>query len=138
MRKRIDEDEDLSRRLTILTSIPGIGETAAIGIIVEMPEIGSMMPKQAASLAGLAPITRESGTWRGRSRIGGGRAGLRRTLYMPALAAVRSDKPMARKYKELRAAGKPAKLALTAVMRKLLILANSMVHENREWSEIRP
>ena len=138
MRKRVDDDDDLSRRLTILTSIPGIGLVAAIGIIVQMPEIGSMTPKQAASLAGLAPVTRESGTWKGQSRIGRGRAGLRRTLYMPALVVVRFNAPLARKYNDLRAAGKPAKVALTAIMRKLIILANTLIHEDREWTETRP
>lgn len=138
IQKRIDDDNGLSRRLAILTSIPGIGSVAAISIIIEMPEIGSMTPKQTASLAGLAPLTRESGTWKGQSYIGGGRAGLRKSLYMPALVAVRYNEPMAYKYRALRAAGKPAKVALTAIMRKLIILANTLIHEDREWTETRP
>ena len=79
------------------------------------------------------PVTRESGQWKGQARIGGGRADLRRALYMPALSAVRCNPDLKAVYDRLRGRGKPAKLALTAVMRKLLILANLLVHENRLW-----
>ena len=94
-----------------------------------------MTSSQVGALAGLAPVTRESGNWKGQSHIKGGRAGLRKALYMPALVAVRFNRQMCEKYTALRAAGKPAKLALTVIMRKLIILANSLIHENREWTE---
>ena len=130
--------ELLAHRFVILMSIPGIGPVAAIAMLVEMPELGSMDGKEAASLAGLAPITRESGRWKGQSRIGGGRRGLRRALYMPALVATRHNRQLGQTYQALCSAGKPAKVALTAVMRKLLILANALIRDDRKWAETAP
>jgi transposase len=99
-----------------------------------MPELGNLEGKQAASHAGLAPITRESGRWRGRSRIQGGRASLRCGLYMPALVALRVNPDLRRKYEALKEAGKPSKVAIAAIMRKLIVLANALVRDNRTWS----
>ncbi len=130
--------ELLAHRFVILMSIPGIGPVAAIAMLVEMAELGSMDGKEAASLAGLAPITRESGRWKGQSRIGGGRRGLRRALYMPALVATRHNRQLGQTYQALCSAGKPAKVALTAVMRKLLILANALIRDDRKWAETAP
>jgi len=127
-------DETLARRREILASIPGIGPITAMAIIVEMPELGELDGKQAASLAGLAPITRESGSWKGRSRIQGGRASLRCSLYMPALVALRINPDLRRKYLALKEAGKPSKVAITAIMRKLIVLANALIRDNRKWS----
>ena len=93
-----------------------------------MPELGTLTGARAASLAGLAPITRESGHWKGRSFIQGGRHRVRRLLYMPALVAVQHNPDLKRKYEALVAKGKPLKVALTAVMRKLLVLANTSGH----------
>lgn len=128
-------DEILARRREIVASIPGIGPITAMAILVEMPELGEMDGKQAASLAGLAPITRESGGWKGRSRIQGGRASLRCSLYMPALVALRINPDLRRKYQALKAAGKPPKVAIAAIMRKLIVLANALLRDNRTWSE---
>jgi transposase len=130
----IGADETLQRRREILASIPGIGPITAMAIIVEMPELGEMDGKQAASLAGLAPITRESGGWKGRSRIQGGRASLRCGLYMPALVALRINPDLRRKYQDLKDAGKPSKVAIAAIMRKLIVLANALIRDNRKWS----
>lgn len=127
-------DEKLARRREILASIPGIGPVTAMAIIVEMPELGELDGKQAASLAGLAPITRESGGWKGRSRIQGGRASLRCGLYMPALVALRINPDLRRKYQALKEAGKPSKVAIAAIMRKLIVLANALIRDNRNWS----
>lgn len=127
-------DETLARRREILASIPGIGPVTAMAIIVEMPELGELDGKQAASLAGLAPITRESGGWKGRSRIQGGRASLRCGLYMPALVALRINPDLRRKYQALKEAGKPSKVAIAAIMRKLIVLANALIRDNRNWS----
>ena len=99
-----------------------------------MPELGALEAGQAASLAGLAPIARQSGRWTGRAFIQGGRAGVRRTLYMPALVAARFNPDLKAKYAQLIAAGKPAKLAITAVMRKLIVLANALLKANRTWT----
>ena len=109
-------DAELSRRTEVLTSIAGVGRVVA------------------ASLLGVAPWTRESGQWKGRSCIRGGRARPRRLLYMAAVAALRCNPDMARKYAELRARGKPPKVALTAVMRKLVVLANALLKQDRLWT----
>jgi transposase len=93
----IRADEALSRRFDILTSIPGIGQIAAIALLIEMPELGHMEARQAAALAGLAPITQQSGKWKGHEHIQGGRAGLRKSLYMPALVATRHNAPLREK-----------------------------------------
>jgi transposase len=100
-----------------------------------MPELGQMDQKQAAHLAGLAPITRQSGTWRGKSFIKGGRAKVRHALYMPALVAIRHNPAMKDKYETLRRAGKPAKVAIVAIMRKLIVLANALLRDNRTWAQ---
>lgn len=126
-------DPALNHRRAILASIPGIGEATAIALLVEMPELGSLEPGPAASLAGLAPMARDSGRTKGRRFIRGGRAGLRRALYMPALVATRFNPELSSKYQALIAAGKPPKLAITAVMRKLLLLANALLRDNRAW-----
>lgn len=130
---RIAADEDLARRRRILTSIPGISETTAAALIALAPELGTLGGPQAAKLAGLAPIARQSGRWSGQAFIRGGRAALREALYMPALAAMRCNPDLAAFAGRLKAAGKPAKVAITATMRKLLLLANALVRDRREW-----
>lgn len=123
-----------ARAHDILRSIPGIGEIAAAAILIECPEIGTLGKKQVACLAGLAPMTRQSGKWQGKAFIQGGRKFLRDALYMPALVAARFNPDMARKYKALTGTGKPAKLALAAIMRKLIELANTLVKQDRKWT----
>jgi transposase len=118
----------------ILCSIPGIGEPTAAAMLIECPEIGTLGRKQIASLAGLAPMTRQSGQWRGQAFIQGGRKFLRDALYMPALVAVRFNPDMNAKYEDMCKRGKPKKVALTAVMRKLLELANALVKAGRKWT----
>ena len=134
IRKLIDAREDLKRRFEILTSIPGVSNVTAAGLIAHMPELGTLTGPRAASLAGLAPVARESGTWKGRSFIQGGREKVRRLLYMPAVAAIRCNPDLGAKYRALRDAGMPAKVAITAVMRKLVILANVLVQQDRLWT----
>lgn len=127
-------DAELKARLDILVSIPAIGEATALTMLIEMPELGAIENKCAASLAGLAPIARDSGQRSGKRFIRGGRAHLRQALYMPALVAIRFNADMKTKYQALLAAGKPPKVAITAVMRKLTILANVLLRENRNWT----
>lgn len=134
MLEAIRADEVLSQRFNILTSIPGIGQIAACAMLIEMPELGQMEARQAAALAGLAPITRQSGKWKGHAHIQGGRAGLRRSLYMPALVAARYNAPLKEKYQKLISSGKAAKIAITAIMRKLIVLANALLRDNRKWT----
>lgn len=114
----------LDERVQKLEAITGVGTITALGVLAELPELGTLNRRQAAALAGLAPHPRESGQWHGRRSIGGGRAPVRRALYMAALVAAHSNRQLKEFYQRLRAAGKPAKVALTAVMRKLIVLMN--------------
>jgi transposase len=131
-------DARLARAARVLRSIPGIGAVASIAILSDMPEIGRLGRKQAAALAGVAPMARQSGQWQGRAAIAGGRKALRDALYMPALTASRSNPQLAQKYRQLVNAGKPAKLALICLMRKLIELANALVKADREWTPNSP
>jgi transposase len=114
----------LDQRAQKLEAITGVGTLTALGVLAELPELGTLNRRQAAALAGLAPHPRESGQWQGRRTIGGGRAQVRRALYMAALVAAHTNAHLKGFYQRLRAAGKPAKVALTAVMRKLVVLMN--------------
>jgi len=129
----INANPGLARKRDILTSIKGLGAITANQIIAGMEELGDLESKQAASLAGLAPVTRQSGQWRGKSFIQGGRANIRQALYMPALVAARFNPDLKAKYLQLIAAGKPAKVAITAIMRKLIVLANALLKADRLW-----
>ena len=130
----VEADVGLSDRFAILTSIPGVSNITAFALLIEMPELGALEAGQAASLAGLAPVVRQSGRWTGRAFVRGGRASLRQALYMPALVATRFNPDLKANYAHLLAAGKPAKVALTAVMRKLIVLANALLKANRRWT----
>ena len=133
MRDIVQADADLSARFAILISIPGVSAITAFALLVEMPELGTLEAGEAASLAGLAPIARQSGRWTGRSFIRGGRAGLRRALYMPALVAMRFNPDLKARRQQLVSVGKPAKVAIAAIMRKLIVLANALIKANRPW-----
>ena len=115
------------RKLEVLTVTKGVGLRTAVMLLVGMPELGTLNRAQCAALAGVAPYDDDSGQWRGQRSIQGGRAEVRSALYMAALSAVRSNAVLKATYERLRAAKKPAKLALTAVMRKLLIYLNSLL-----------
>ena len=119
------------RGVAVLTSIPGIARVTASGLLTEMPELGHLDAKAAASLAGVAPITRESGQWKGRSFIHGGRARVRRMLYHGGAQREPAQSGSGAKYQELTTRGKPPKVALTAVMRKLVVLANTLLAQDR-------
>ena len=134
LRAHLKSDPALKARFDILLSIPGLGETTALAIIIDMPELGHIEHKCVSSLAGLAPMARDSGQRTGKRFIRGGRAQVRQALYMPALVAARFNADLKAKYRALIAAGKPAKVALTAIMRKLLILANALLRDGRTWA----
>ena len=125
--------EELERIARLLRSAPGVGPVTATALIALLPELGERSPQTIAALAGLAPLTVESGQFRGKSQIHGGRKRVRDALYMAAVAAVRTKSRFAKTYQTLRAAGKPAKLALIAVARKLLITLNAMLRDNRAF-----
>ena len=131
----VEADEDLRTRADILTSIPGIAKVTACAILTDMPELGNLSGKQAAKLAGLAPISRQSGKWQGKEHIQGGRASLRRAIYLPAVVATRFNPDMKAQYEQLILAGKCKKLAITAVMRKLIVMANALLRDQRKWDE---
>lgn len=132
--RHIASDQALQRKREILCSIPGLGPIAAALILTFLPEIGTLDRKQAGSLAGLVPHSRESGQWKGKSFISGGRKPLRDALYMPALVAMRFNPDLKSKYTALREAGKPAKVAIVTLMRKLLETANALVKADRTWT----
>jgi len=117
----------------LLRSVPGVGPITSASLIAELPELGQLGRRQIAALAGLAPINRDSGQWRGRRCIGGGRRVVRSALYMATVVAVRYNPVLAAPYARLRAAGRPSKVALTAAMRKLLTILNAMLRDRRSW-----
>lgn len=131
-------EQEIARRFDILTSIPGIGPTTAATLLSEMQELGAANSAEVSALAGVAPMNRDSGTLRGRKMIRGGRIAVRNVLYMAATVAVRWNPGLKAFYERLRQIGKPFKVAITAVMRKLLILANALLAENRTWSPTPP
>jgi transposase len=118
----------------VLTSVPGVGAGTSWTLISCLPELGRLNRREIASLVGLAPVNRDSGQWRGRRRIWGGRALVRAALYMPTLTAMRFNPTIRTFYQRLRQAGKTFKVALTACMRKLLTILNAMVRTNTTWS----
>lgn len=117
----------------LLRSVPGVGPTIARTLLAEMPELGTLDRRQVASLAGLAPFTRQSGQWRGKSFIGGGRTRIRTALFMGALVAARHNPLLKPFYERLLSTGKPKMVALTAVARKLLTILNAILREQRPW-----
>jgi transposase len=135
---RIVADPGLSRRYEILNSIPGIGPVVAATLVARLGELGSLPDKQITMLAGLAPIADNSGKHDGKRAIWGGRAAVRRKLYNAALTASQWNSDLKAFYDRLIASGKEAKVALIAVARKLLILANTLIAEDRIWQKIPP
>lgn len=129
----IEAAQDLRQTARQLRSAPGIGPVTAAALIALLPELGQRSPQTIAALAGLAPLNVESGQFRGKSQIRGGRKRVRDALYMAALAATRGKSRFAKTYQTLRLAGKPAKLALIAVARKLLVTLNAMLRDNRAF-----
>lgn len=138
-----DLDKDLQDRLKasplwreqedLLQSVPGVGKVLTMTLLAGLPELGSLNRKQIAALVGVAPLNRDSGAFRGRRMVWGGRAALRATLYMAALVATRCNPVLRPFYQRLLAAGKPKKVALTACMHKLLIILNAMVKYKTPW-----
>jgi transposase len=119
----------------LLRSVPGIGPIVARTLLAELPELGRLDRRAIAALVGVAPFNRDSGQWRGRRMIWGGRRSIRAVLYMAALVASRRNPALASFYQRLRTLGKPAKVALVAVMRKLLTILNAMVKHQSPWSD---
>lgn len=130
----IEQDPGLVQRFDLLRTVPGVGPVLAWTALAEMPELGQLTRGQVAALAGVAPFDRDSGAHRGRRSIFGGRAAFRKVLYMATLIATQHNPVIARFYRRLRDAGKPAKLAITACMRKMLVILNAMARDGRAWT----
>ena len=118
----------------LLQSVPGVGRVRSFTLLAELPELGRLSRREIAKLAGVAPISRDSGTLRGRRFVQGGRASVRAVLYMAALVATKRNAVIRAFYRRLLAAGKPKKLALVACMRKLLTILNAMVRSGQRWT----
>ena len=116
----------------LLRSVPGIGPVTAFTLLADLPELGRLSRRQIAALVGVAPFNRDSGTLRGRRMIAGGRGAVRRVLYMATVTAVTRNPALAVFYQRLRV-GRPAKVALTAAMRKLLTILNAILRDHRPW-----
>jgi transposase len=136
--KQINQDESLARRFAILTSIPGIAMVGATTLIACLSELGSLTNKQIAALAGLAPVADDSGERQGVRVIWGGRAAVRRALYLASLSASQRNHDMKAFYRRLIANGKAPKAALIAVARKLVLLANTLIAQDRNWQPQAP
>lgn len=119
----------------LLSSVPGVGPVVSRSLLAELPELGTLDRKKIAALAGLAPFTRQSGAWRGRSFIGGGRRTVRTVLFMAALVASRRNPVLKDFYRRLVEAGKPKMLALVAVARKLLTILHAILRDGRPWKK---
>jgi transposase len=130
----IDTDETLATTASILRSVPGIGPVASTMLIAEMPELGQITGEQAAALTGLAPIAHDSGAMRGKRAIGGGRRVLRHVMFQAALVASHHNPVLKSFADRLRAAGKPHKVVITAVARKLTTIANALVKSGQNWT----
>lgn len=138
-----DVEDDLQRTIRasplwrdtehLLRSVPGIGPITACTLIADLPELGHLGRRQIAALVGVAPVNRDSGTLRGQRRITGGRAAVRRGLYMATVAATRHNAVIRAFYQRLRTAGRPPKVALVAAMRKLLTMLNAILRDQRPW-----
>ena len=128
----------LRARAAWLQSIPGIGPVAAATLLAEVPELGACSRQQIAALVGVAPFNRDSGARRGRRRCWGGRAPVRTALYMATLTATRHNPRIHAFYQRLLAAGKPAKVALVACLRKLLVICNALCRTQTTWDPTMP
>lgn len=124
-----------AQRLALLKTIPGVGPAIAATLLADMPELGALDRKAAASLAGLAPHLTQSGTMPARGQIKGGRPCVRAALYMGALSATRTEKGYKREYQAMRNAGKPPKVAIIAIARKMIVTANAMLKNNTPWTQ---
>jgi transposase len=117
-----------------LTSVPGVGPGLSTMLLARLPELGRLNRREIAALVGVAPFSQQSGRWQGHQSIFGGRAPVRTVLYMATLSAVRCNPTLRAFYQRLRQSGKPTKVALTAAMRKLLLILNAMLKSQRSWS----
>ena len=135
---RVKAHADLAERLKLLVSIDGVGERTALTLVIRMPELGSMTNAEAAALAGTAPVTRESGRWKGESHVAGGRGRVCKALFAAAQAAAqRWNKHLVELYQRLKAKGKHHNVAVIACARKLIVYANAILARGTAWTKTR-
>jgi transposase len=132
----IDDDDDWRAKRELIQSVPGVGPTTSATLIAELPELGRLNRQEIAALAGVAPFNHDSGQHRGQRRIRGGRAQVRTALYMAAFSATRCNAKIRAFAQRLRHAGKPFKVVLTACMRKLLAILNTLVRNATPWKNL--
>ncbi len=133
--KLIESCPEYQAKNTILQSMPGVGKVLAASLISNVPELGFITNKQASSLIGVAPITRESGRFKGKRMIQGGRAQVRTVMYMAMMSAIQCNPVFKATYERLLAAGKPKKVAIVACMRKMVVILNSMIRDGVMWDK---
>jgi len=131
----ITQDEQSEQKLEILTSCAGIGDVTAAILIAELPELGTINHQEISALVGIAPFNHDSGAMKGVRRIRGGRGNVRKALYMAVISAIRFNPDIKETYERLRKNGKHAKVALVAAMRKLLIMLNALIRDQRIWQK---
>lgn len=136
LQKHVNDQAEWSEKQAILQSAPGVGPTLVYTLLADLPEIGTLSNKEAAALVGVAPINRDSGRMRGKRRIKGGRACVRTTLYMATMSATLCNPTIKAFYKKLVENGKHKKVALTACMRKFIIILNAMVRDQKAWCQV--
>ena len=133
--KLIESSPEYQAKSTILQSMPGVGKVLAASLISNVPELGFITNKQASSLIGVAPITRESGRFKGKRMIKGGRTQVRTVMYMAMMSAIQCNPVFKATYERLLAAGKPKKVAIVACMRKMVVTLNSMLRDGAMWDK---
>lgn len=133
--KTIQEDPELEKAVAILSSVPGIGQTSAMSLLVALPELGTLNRRHVASLTGLAPVAHDSGSSQGQRCIRGGRSTARTALFMPTMTAIRCNPLIKGIYEHLRNQGKRRIVALVACMRRLVVILNSMIKQNKTWND---
>ena len=133
--KLIEETHDWKRTLDILLSVKGVGKVLAYTLLSDLPELGQLNRKEVAALVGVAPMNRESGAYRGKRRIRGGRARIRKVLFMAMMSTIQSNPKFKREYHALVTKGKPKKVAIIACMRKMITILNTMVKNGEVWNE---
>ncbi|MFB9189619.1 IS110 family transposase, partial [Vibrio ostreicida] len=133
--KLIESCPEYQAKSTILQSMPGVGKVLAASLISNVPELGFITNKQASSLIGIAPITRESGRFKGKRMIKGGRPQVRTVMYMAMMSAIQCNPVFKATYERLLAAGKPKKVAIVACMRKMVVILNSMIRDGVMWDK---
>lgn len=131
--QRGEDDDDLCRKIRLLKSVPGVGPVVSAALLANMPELGSLDGREIAALAGVAPLNHDSGRRLGHRRVWGGRGHVRSKLYMAVVCAIRFNGVIKEFYERLIAGGKPFKVAITACMRKLLVILNAMIRDSSSW-----